>query len=174
MGLKNFLQMTYLSWEILWPSFKDQLRNTVGDVLDPEATLFSLGVLFSIVVFYWGQFALLYLFCYKWDYFKESKIQGGKHPPSDLVRECVIDMAYRHLALPFVSYGLFLVAFKDRLQFEGTSFTWTEMAIDIIIYQLSFDAYFYWSHRLVHHPLLYSKVHKQHHKFTTPIGKFLA
>lgn len=30
------------------------------------------------------------------------------------------------------------------------------------------DAYFYWAHRLMHHPLIYKRVHLVHHKSTNP------
>ena len=29
---------------------------------------------------------------------------------------------------------------------------------------------FYWSHRLLHHPALYARLHKQHHEYKGPIG----
>ena len=32
------------------------------------------------------------------------------------------------------------------------------------------DTYFYWSHRLFHHKLLYKHVHKKHHRFHHPVG----
>merc|ERR1719150_539863 len=32
------------------------------------------------------------------------------------------------------------------------------------------DVGFYWSHRLVHHPALYGKIHKQHHTYSGSIG----
>jgi sterol desaturase/sphingolipid hydroxylase (fatty acid hydroxylase superfamily) len=31
-----------------------------------------------------------------------------------------------------------------------------------------YDAYFYWTHRLMHHPRVYRRVHKTHHKNTDP------
>lgn len=31
-----------------------------------------------------------------------------------------------------------------------------------------FDSWFYWFHRLIHHPKLYVKVHRWHHRATTP------
>lgn len=47
--------------------------------------------------------------------------------------------------------------------------------INPTLYALSFvwmfflhDTYFYWSHRAMHHPLLYRKVHLIHHKSTNP------
>eukprot|EP00300_Choanocystis_sp_HF-7_P042737 c9439_g1_i1.p1 GENE.c9439_g1_i1~~c9439_g1_i1.p1 ORF type:complete len:168 (+),score=23.14 c9439_g1_i1:446-949(+) len=30
------------------------------------------------------------------------------------------------------------------------------------------DTLFYWGHRVLHHPKLYAKIHKQHHKFFVP------
>jgi len=44
-----------------------------------------------------------------------------------------------------------------------------------ILAQLAFfvvvtDTWFYWSHRLLHHRLLYRHVHKKHHEFKVPIG----
>jgi sterol desaturase/sphingolipid hydroxylase (fatty acid hydroxylase superfamily) len=29
---------------------------------------------------------------------------------------------------------------------------------------------FYWAHRFLHHPLLYARLHKQHHEYKGPIG----
>ena len=32
------------------------------------------------------------------------------------------------------------------------------------------DTMFYWSHRLLHHPKIYAKIHKKHHEFNNPVG----
>ena len=32
------------------------------------------------------------------------------------------------------------------------------------------DFAFYWAHRALHHPLLYARIHKQHHQFVASIG----
>lgn len=32
------------------------------------------------------------------------------------------------------------------------------------------DFFFYWGHRLLHHPLLYSRIHKEHHEYTVTVS----
>lgn len=44
-----------------------------------------------------------------------------------------------------------------------------------LIWQISFcmvceDTCFYWGHRLLHHPKLYSKIHKKHHEFYSTVS----
>jgi methylsterol monooxygenase len=39
-----------------------------------------------------------------------------------------------------------------------------------LIFLVILEIFFYYSHRLFHHPLLYSKVHKIHHQWTVPIS----
>jgi Delta7-sterol 5-desaturase len=36
------------------------------------------------------------------------------------------------------------------------------------LFELIFDLFHYWSHRIVHHKLLYKHLHKKHHKFLHP------
>ena len=40
--------------------------------------------------------------------------------------------------------------------------------VSIALMILLHDAYFYWTHRLIHHPVLFRIVHGTHHKFKTP------
>jgi sterol desaturase/sphingolipid hydroxylase (fatty acid hydroxylase superfamily) len=99
------------------------------------------------------------------------KIQRGKQPSQELVRECWITVTLSHaftvpLALWF-GFGFF--------EWRGMRFTpgdWTglEAAAALIFYHAAFDTYFYWGHRLLHHPFLYAAIHKQHHRFNTPVG----
>jgi len=45
---------------------------------------------------------------------------------------------------------------------------WYLVAAHFLLYFLVFDAYFYWIHRWFHTPWLYKKVHKFHHRSTSP------
>ncbi|MFK8137699.1 MAG: sterol desaturase family protein [Bdellovibrionales bacterium] len=44
------------------------------------------------------------------------------------------------------------------------------MPVSFLIYLLVHDTYFYWSHRMMHHPKLYRTIHGVHHKSLYPSG----
>lgn len=46
----------------------------------------------------------------------------------------------------------------------GTFYYYTSFLLTILIH----DTYFYWTHRLMHHPKLYRKIHLVHHKSVNP------
>lgn len=48
-----------------------------------------------------------------------------------------------------------------------------QLMIDIVFYQLIYEAGFYYSHRLFHNKFFYAKIHKIHHQFTGKIVKLL-
>ncbi|XP_015909257.1 fatty acid hydroxylase domain-containing protein 2-like [Parasteatoda tepidariorum] len=41
---------------------------------------------------------------------------------------------------------------------------------DFILQILTEEVFFYYSHRILHHPLLYKRFHKRHHEWVSPIG----
>ncbi|MEL7485745.1 MAG: sterol desaturase family protein [Pseudomonadota bacterium] len=51
---------------------------------------------------------------------------------------------------------------------------WIYMPISILIYLVIHDAYFYWTHRAMHHPKLFRAMHLTHHRSRqpTPWGAF--
>jgi sterol desaturase/sphingolipid hydroxylase (fatty acid hydroxylase superfamily) len=50
--------------------------------------------------------------------------------------------------------------------FNSHSAVWGGLQLFVLIF--FYDAYFYWTHRLMHHPKIYRWVHKTHHKSTDP------
>lgn len=79
-------------------------------------------------------------------------------------------------------FGLLNVLFSSLLIGGTTSFLaahgWTKvdkspvsglvMAGELLVYFFTFDAWFYWFHRLMHKEPIYKWVHKIHHKSTSP------
>ena len=45
---------------------------------------------------------------------------------------------------------------------------WIWVPASVLIYLVLHDAYFYWTHRLMHHPLLYRRMHHTHHLANQP------
>lgn len=45
---------------------------------------------------------------------------------------------------------------------------WAHLAVSILLLALFHDAYFYWTHRLMHHPKLFRRFHAVHHRSVNP------
>jgi Delta7-sterol 5-desaturase len=52
------------------------------------------------------------------------------------------------------------------LRIEKYGWAWFFMSIGVMI--VLHDAYFYWTHRLMHHPRLFRRIHRTHHLSTNP------
>lgn len=55
-----------------------------------------------------------------------------------------------------------------RLYVRVADFGWGWFVLSIGVMIVLHDAYFYWTHRLMHHPWLYRRVHHAHHRSTSP------
>jgi len=111
------------------------------------------------VVFYWllrKRFSALKI---------QSKIPGTKQLKEEVL----------YSVLTFIIYGssiwLFLYWMNkgmtkkyDLIADFGTPYFLFSIILMIVLH----DAYFYWTHRLIHHPALFPYVHRTHHKFKTP------
>ncbi len=74
--------------------------------------------------------------------------------------------------LIFASIGLGIVTLKNLGVFDIYSriedHGWIYFTFSIILMLLFHDAYFYWTHRLMHHPRIFKRVHRVHHLSTNP------
>lgn len=68
------------------------------------------------------------------------------------------------IALPGDRYGLFY----DNYYSDIGKYGWIYFFLSIFLMLVIDDTYFYWTHRMLHHPLLYRRVHKVHHYSVDP------
>jgi Delta7-sterol 5-desaturase len=102
----------------------------------------------------------------KFDRYKIQKLFPAR---SDYVREVGFSM------LTFVIFAAIaiLLVFSPirpytRIYTEPATYGWGYFVLSIILALLIHDTYFYWTHRLMHHPKLFKLFHLTHHRSTNP------
>jgi sterol desaturase/sphingolipid hydroxylase (fatty acid hydroxylase superfamily)/uncharacterized protein (DUF2147 family) len=55
-----------------------------------------------------------------------------------------------------------------KMYYEVADYGWIYTSASLVIAIVFHDFYFYWTHRLMHHPKIYRHVHRVHHKSTNP------
>jgi Delta7-sterol 5-desaturase len=98
---------------------------------------------------------------------KTRKIQKRSATAKDITREFLQSV---RSCVVYVGVTVFLVWCINMgiLQKVGPSFgLWNDIALWGAMV-LAHDAYFYWAHRTMHHPLLFKRFHLAHHKSITP------
>ncbi len=98
---------------------------------------------------------------------RTRKIQKRKAKPGEIVRELLQSMrsciVYIGVTVAIV-WGINM----DLLQNFGASFGWKQDIALVVAMVLAHDAYFYWAHRAMHHPILFKRFHLAHHRSITP------
>ena len=68
-----------------------------------------------------------------------------------------------------VATFIFTIAKPFSLLYEEiNAYGYSYFLLSILLMLLIHDCYFYWMHRLMHHPFLYKKIHLVHHRSTNP------
>jgi fatty acid hydroxylase domain-containing protein 2 len=142
--------------------------------LQDKERLFFVGVTVLLLeICFWG-FAFFYMVAidhfnvFGWKRFKFSTTQP---PSNDLVWNCFIDVLTGHI---FVRPLLLFIAYpflRAHLTFSSASVPnfYTVLWQLFVCVQVD-DFLFYWSHRMLHHPLIYRYIHKKHHNFKHTIA----
>jgi Delta7-sterol 5-desaturase len=139
------------------------------------ASLFEDGrfiVLFFIVLLrYLIIAAIAFLIFYQlkrqaWHY---KKIQLRFPISRDYIREILYSVVTA-VIFTLVGYLIFMTPFRTftKLYTQVDEYGMSYFFFSIILMLLIHDTYFYWTHRAMHHPRLFSIFHKVHHLSTNP------
>jgi sterol desaturase/sphingolipid hydroxylase (fatty acid hydroxylase superfamily) len=130
--------------------------------------------LFAPLVIY-GRYAILsgiaFFIFYVWKKraWLHRKIQQRFPSTNDYLRE----VSYSFLtALIFAAVALLCLKtpFRQLTQWytDVSAYGWGYLLLSIVLIVLLHDTYFYWLHRLMHHPKWYRQVHLVHHQSVNP------
>lgn len=112
-------------------------------------------------------FVVFYLLLRNW--FKQAKIQNRSAARKDFIREVLYSLqttailsiiGYVVLFTPFKNYTLVYTNIDDYPYW----YLFASLVLSLVIH----DTYFYWMHRLLHHPSLFKHTHLVHHQSTNP------
>ncbi|MDZ7628478.1 MAG: sterol desaturase family protein [Parvularculaceae bacterium] len=99
----------------------------------------------------------------------ERKIRAAAPPRAQLFRElaasvrtCAVYAAIALVSIAGTEAGI-LKAYDDPAAL-GWGWFWASVVLLIVLH----DAFFYWSHRLMHHPRVFRRFHRLHHKSHNP------
>ncbi len=145
----------------------------IADVSPENATMSQF--LWNFLVYWLAAYAVLagiYLVAGKFvSWFNQSLLQKkriqDKDCPPELIRRDIKQSLLSLLNISaMLSIGLSLRS--AGLGVPPMELTWVTGIVWAIISLLLFDTWFYWAHRAIHHPRLYKKIHRWHHKAITP------
>jgi len=106
---------------------------------------------------------------WKWDALEHRRLQRRRPSNKALRREVRYSIS---TAMIFATVGLAtyhlvragVLHMYPRVDRYGWPYWFASIALAIVIH----DAYFYWTHRAMHHPWLFKRVHRVHHLSTSP------
>lgn len=131
--------------------------------------IFLMGTILIYFITLWGNIFIVMLIDYL-NIFQKYKIQKDKKPELSLIYEALSNVIIGHsLFIPLLLYYYKPSYLNITMKYEELP-SLIECILILILWQFLFDTYFYWTHRLLHHSLIYQYIHKQHHKFKVPVG----
>ncbi|AWM37044.1 Fatty acid hydroxylase superfamily protein [Gemmata obscuriglobus] len=100
----------------------------------------------------------------------EHRKIGPKHPDWPQVRRETLHSLRSILVFGSVTFVVLIAAGYGLTQLYGKveKYGWWWLPVSFALAVLLHDMYFYWTHRLMHHPRLFRRLHRTHHLSISP------
>jgi Delta7-sterol 5-desaturase len=137
-----------------------------------RAIFFAIPGHFSNEVFWYLTFATSIWVLFYWVFFhwmKRRRISDRKLESRRVAWEVIY--SFRSMGLFGFTAGLVAIAVLSgwtRLYIRIDDYGWTWLVLSVVVLIFAHDTYFYWTHRAMHHPWLFRRVHRIHHLSTNP------
>ncbi len=115
--------------------------------------------------------SVAYFVLYKWNLSKRFAIKiQQKFPRSSEVQQEIFYSLTTAAIFASMSFGVYFLRKMGfgSLYFNISDYGWGYYVCSIIALIVLHDTYFYWTHRLMHHPKLFKIFHKVHHQSHNP------
>lgn len=138
--------------------------------IDPEITRAYMPFIINLIryfLFAGGAFLIFYkLFPTK---FKQLKIQKRQAKKKDFRRE-ILNSIQSSAVIGLIIFLFLMTPLRtySRIYSGISEHTILYIPMSIALAMIVHDTYFYWVHRLIHHPKLFKYIHLVHHKSTNP------
>lgn len=106
------------------------------------------------------------IFCWVLDKYQVKTFRVKNPRPDTLTEWDILPTVIRNHMILFI----FHYFYSSFFSLEVFTYTFLEFCANLLVFFILSDVFFYIGHRLMHHPKIYSMVHKQHHLTRTTIG----
>jgi len=134
---------------------------------------FYLFTTYEIVFWLWNSF-LIYIEIHDIPSIDQYRIQKHKKKlrfQPDIVhlmiKETILHKTSSILLSPILYY---IFTYFGHVEIHGTRPPWSTILYQLVLFILSEDTIFFWTHYLFHTPWLYKNIHKKHHVYKQPTG----
>ncbi|MEO6524425.1 MAG: sterol desaturase family protein [Mucilaginibacter sp.] len=128
--------------------------------------LFSLSAMRYFVVA-----GIPFIVCYKLlnNWLSQSKIQDREAAKKDFIREILYSVQTTAI-LTVIGFTVLYTPVKNitRVYTSLSDYSIIWLLVSVALALVIHDTYFYWMHRLLHHPKIFNYTHLLHHKSTNP------